>query len=172
MCGLVKHPHYKLSIVQLRVPLLCIRKSMQAFYYALFHLMLLFLHQAAIRKRTTHMCWRTLVDNTQPWNEKDILPHRILFSQLAPVAQKPSLSGTGLQHFTQYNATPFFVKNFQLETLLRSTRKLNRMITHRLPLPALMRSAVKKMILLQNKWQMQGESESPKSQEEVLNSAQ
>lgn len=26
MCGLVKHPHYKLSIVQLRVPLLCIRE--------------------------------------------------------------------------------------------------------------------------------------------------
>lgn len=124
------------------------------------------------KKNYTHVLKDTYGQYSAMKWKRLILPHRILFSQLAPVAQKPSLSGTGLQHFTQYNATPFFVKNFQLETLLRSTRKLNRMITHHLPLPALMQSAVKKMILLQNKWQMQGESESPKSQEEVLNSAQ
>lgn len=46
------------------------------------------------------------------------------------------------------------------------------MITHCLPLPNLMWSAVKKITLLQNEWQIQGESESPTSQEEILNSAQ
>lgn len=99
-----------------------------------------------------------------------ILPHRILFSQLAPVAQKPSLSGTGLQHFTWYNA--IFCEEFSIWNTVEEHQEVEQDDYTPSPTTCPYAECCQKDDISKNKWQMQGESESAKGQEEVLNSAQ